>query len=212
MRIPSLSFPLLAGAIACSALTLSSCGNGQDRSAATSEASAEVPEQAAKATAALDRVQASLTRLQGAEGAEALRKGHQELAGNADRLGAALAATAASSEAAVASGREQIAKWHQEADTFTEVSLREASSRREGQLREAVDALAACNANLATSGGAYRAKLGQTINALDLDLSQQGIAGVGPVIAKLNADQSALRGHLSDVTAGSRAVRAVISP
>lgn len=208
--LKSLSLP--ATILVCSLAVIAGCGTGQDRSAATAKATATVPADANKATSSLDQVTASLKRLRDANGETDLKKLHADLQSQATKLEGTLADVGASSDSAIAAGKDQITKWHTEADTFTDADLRKASSKREGDLRQSVDELSASRATLTTVGTSYRTKLAETLRALDLDLSLQGVKSVNSLVSRLISDEPDLRSALSDVAEKSQAVNKVVRP
>ena len=191
---------------------LAGCGSGQDRNAATIKAAATVPTAVNQAKQDLDHVTASLTGLRNAGDGGDLKALYGELKSRASELHGSLSDVASSSERTVAAGKDQITQWHEQADTFTDPGLREASGKREADLRKAVDALAASKATLAGASDSYESRLTQTVKALDLDLSRPGVESVKPIVSKLVDDESGLRNALSDVSDKSAAVNAVIRP
>jgi hypothetical protein len=207
IRLP-LSLTLAAVAL----VALSGCGSGQDRSTATTKATATVPGDATTATRELDRVLASLKGMRDAQDGADLKKLHSGLASHAAKLDACLIDVMESSEEAVIAGKKQIAAWHTQADAFTDADLRKASTRREDELRKSVDDLSTSRTALQTVGDAFRSQLAQTVNALDLDLSKRGVESVASIMAKIENDEPNLRKALADVGEKSTAVRRVISP
>ena len=208
--LKSLSFP--ATILVCSLAVIAGCGTGQDRSAATTKATATVPADANKATSSLDQVVMSLKSIRDANDQNNLKKLFANLQTHANGLESTLADVEASSASAVAAGKDQIEKWHKDADTFTDADLRKASSRREGELRKSVDELSSSRSTLATVGTAYRAKLAETLRALDLDLSQQGVKSVNSIVSRLINDEPDLRSALTEVAEKSQAVNKVVRP
>ena len=208
--LKSLSLPLTI--VVCSLALIAGCGSGQDRSAATAKATATVPADTNKATGALDAVTNSLKRLRDADGGTDLKKLHADLQSQGSTLQEALADVEASSDSAIAAGKNQITKWHTEADTFTDADLRKASSKREGDLRKSVDELSTSRANLTTVSTSDRTKLAETLRALDLDLSTQGAKSVNSLVSRLISDEPDLRSALKDVSEKSQAVNKVVRP
>ena len=204
--LKSLSLP--ATILVCSLAVIAGCGTGQDRSAATTKATATVPADANKATSSLDQVVMSLKSIRDANDQANLKKLFADLQTHANGLEGTLADVEASSASAVAAGKDQIEKWHKDADT----DLRKASSQREGELRKSVDELSSSRSTLATVGTAYRAKLAETLRALDLDLSQQGVKSVNSIVSRLINDEPDLRSALTEVAEKSQAVNKVVRP
>ena len=124
-----------------------------------------------------------------------------------DRRGAV-----ASSETAVAAGKTQNDEWHKQADAFTEADLRNASQKRQSDLRGSVDELATASAALKSEREAYVSQLNQVVSALDLDLTQQGVHAIKPTLVKLIDGEPKLRQSLSEVAAKGKAVNTVINP
>lgn len=208
--LKSLSLP--ATILVCSLAVIAGCGTGQDRSAATTKATASVPADTNKATTSLDQVTATLKRLRDANGETDLKKLHADLQAQAGKLDNTLTEVEASSANAIAAGKDQITKWHTESDTFTDADLRTASNRRQGDLRKSVDDLSASRTTLGTVGASYRAKLAETLKALDLDLSQQGVKSVNAIVSRLINDEPDLRSALTEVAEKSQAVNKVVRP
>ena len=208
--LKSRSLPLTI--LVCSLALIAGCGTGQDRSAATAKATATVPADTNKATGALDEVTNSLKRLRDASGETDLTKLHADLQSQGRRLQDALADVESSSDSAIAAGKNQITRWHTEADTFTDADLRKASGKREGDLRKSVDELSASRATLTTVGASYRTKLAEALRALDLDLSMHGVKSVESLVSRLIGEESDLRSALNGVAEKSRAVNKVIRP
>jgi hypothetical protein len=116
------------------------------------------------------------------------------------------------SERAVSAGTTQNDEWRMQANAFTDPQLRNASGKRQNDLRTAVDALAASNATLKTTGDAYMAQLGQSLKALDLDLTPQGLQVIKPSINRLIDDEAKLRDALTAVAEKGKAINGVINP
>jgi hypothetical protein len=207
-----ITIPTLALVACFGAAALSGCGNGQDRTAATRKASASVPADVAKARSELDQVQGALRDLRDAKGDADLKQLYGSLKSHSKGLDGSLADVSSSGDASVAAGKDQIEQWHRQNDTFADADLRNASAKREGDLRQAVDALAVSNAALKGSGDSYRSQLSQTIAALDLDLTPAGVSTVSPVIGKLVDDDAKLRASLVDIADKSERVTAVVGP
>ncbi len=207
-----LTSPTLLLVACCGAFALAGCGTGQDRMAATQKATATVPAEVTKARTELDQVQSSLKGLRDAGTDADLKQLYGTLKDRSRALDNALADVASSSESSVAAGKSQIEEWHKQNDTFSDPDLRASSTKREGDLRQAVDALSTSNAKLKVAGDAYRSQLAQTLAALDLDLTKAGVHTVSPVIAKLVDDDAHLRAALVDVSDKSSAVTAVVGP
>jgi len=203
---------LITITVTITAIGLSGCGSGQSRNAATVKTSAAVPIDATTAKQELDHVLAALKGMRDASDTANLKALYGELKTHSSRLGGLLNDVQASSQSAVAAGKAQIAKWHEQANTFTDADLRNSSNRRESELRQSVDALSASSASLKTVSDSYSSRLTQTLTALDLDLSQPGVQSIKPIIAKLVDDEGNLRGALTDVAAKSRAVNALTNP
>ncbi len=182
------------------------CGNGQDRNTATVKASSSVAGEVSEAARELDQVQSGLKRVQDSSDGSDLKKSYGEVKSHASALKSSLGDVASSSDSAVSAGRKQISEWHQQADTFTDAELRNSSNKREGDLRVAVDALAGSNSTLKTARDSYEADLAQTLKALDLDLSQPGVASAKHIIGKLVDDEAGLRKALTDVSEKSSAL------
>jgi hypothetical protein len=203
---------ILCASLACGAVVLGGCGTGQDRKADTAQSSAQVAVDVTKAKQDLDGTLADLKNLRDASDSADLKKLQAGLAARTSQLDDSLAGAVASGEAAVVAGKAQNDAWHQQADAFTDADLRNASQKRQGDLRGAVDGLAGANAALKTQREAYVSQLKQTASALDLDLTQQGMQAIKPILGKLIDGEPTMRQALSDVAARGRAVNTVINP
>ena len=203
---------ITCAALAVGGLSLTGCGNGQDRSAKTSESSALIAVDVTEAKKILDQVVAGLKNLRDASDSADLKKLYNEVKPPADDLQDSLAEVVASSEDAVAAGKAQNDQWHKEADTFTDAGLRSASNKRQADLRLAVDELASSTSTLKSVSDPYIAQLQQTLKAVDLDLSQQGVGAIKPIVAKLVDDEAKLRDALNDVNAKGKALNTVLNP
>lgn len=194
-------------------LSLTSCGNGgQDRETATVKATSVVPVDVGKARMELDQVLGALRILRdSSEGAD-LKKLDADVKGHTAALNSALADVDASSKSAVTAGQSQVQAWHQQADGFTDAELRNASSKRQENLRTAVDALSASRVTYVTTSQAFAAKVNQAAAALDLDLTQQGVLSLKPVLSHIIDDDTSLRTSLNDIADKSRAVNAMLNP
>jgi hypothetical protein len=193
-------------------IMLTGCGSGQDRNAATTKASAAVPIDVTKSKVELDLVVADARNLRDASDTTDLKKLYGDLKANRDLWANALTGVLSSSDSAVAAGKDQITRWHAQADAFTDPGLRNASSKREGDLRIAVDALSTSRMSLVTASDAFNAQLNQVILALDLDLSQTGAQTIKPALGKLVDEEANERSALSDISAKSTALNAQTSP
>lgn len=207
-----LTILLAASAIMVGGLTVSGCGNGQDRSAKTTRSSAVISTDVTTAKQDLDQVVSGLKNLRDASDSADLKKLYEQVDDPADELQESLADVAASSEAAVVAGKAQNDQWRQEADTFSDAGLRAASNKRQADLRLAVDELASSTSTLKSVSDPYIAQVQQTLKAVDLDLSQQGVGAIKPTVAKLVEDEAKLRGALNDVDAKGKALNTVLNP
>jgi hypothetical protein len=204
--------PLALSLLAVAGIMLTGCGSGQDRNAATTKASAAVPIDVTKSKEELDQLVASLRNLRDASDTADLKKLYGDLKNERGLWADALNGVLASSANAVTTGKDQIARWHAQADTFTDPGLRDASSKREGDLRVAVDALSTSRMSLVTASGVFNGQLDQVIQALDLDLSQTGAKSLKPTLKKAVDEEENERYALTDVSAKSAAVNAQTSP
>ncbi len=198
-------------ALACALCALSGCGTGEDRRATTSKATASVPAETSKAIHDLDAVDAGIKDVRDADDKADLKKLHGDLTTRATALKGSLAEVSTGADSAVAAGKEQISKWHQESDTYTDASLRDASNKRESSLRKAVEELSTSNASLKAAVGPYQAKLGEALSALDLDMSTSGVKSVKPIMGKLSDQSSDVRDALHAVSDKSKALHAVLN-
>ena len=207
-----LTLLLAVSAFAVGGLTITGCGNGQDRSAKTSESAAMISVDVIEAKKILDQVIAGLKNLRDASDSADLKKFYNEVEAPTDDLQDALGDVVASSEAAVAAGKAQNDQWHKDADTFSDADLRSASNKRQADLRLAVDELATSTSTLKGVSEPYVAQVQQTLKAVDLDLSQQGVGAIKPIVAKLVDDEAKLRSALNDVNAKGKALNTVLNP
>jgi hypothetical protein len=207
-----LTLLLAVSAFTVGGLTITGCGNGQDRSAKTSESAAMISVDVTEAKKILDQVVTGLKNLRDASDSADLKKLYNEVEAPRDDLQDALADVAASSEAAVAAGKAQNDQWHKDADTFSDAGLRSASNKRQADLRLAVDELATSTSTLKGVSDPYVAQVQQTLKAVDLDLSQQGVAVIKPIVGKLVDDEAKLRSALNDVDAKGKALNTVLNP
>lgn len=203
---------VVATLLALATFPLSGCGNGQDRSEKTARTSALVAVDVTTAKQNLDQVAAGLRNVRDASDSADLKKLYTDLQAPTGEFRDSLAAVHATSERAIAAGKTQNDEWHKQADTFTDADLRNASGKRQNDLRGAVDALAVSNATLKTTSDAYLTQLDQSLKALDLDLTQQGLQAVKPSVNRLIDDEAKLRNDLNDVAAKGKAVNGVINP
>jgi hypothetical protein len=193
-------------------IMLTGCGSGQDRSTATTKASAAVPIDVTKSKEELDQVVTAARNLRDASDTTDLKKLYGDLKSNRDLWATSLSGVLSSSDSAVTAGKDQITRWHAQADAFTDPGLRNASNKRESDLRDAVDALSTSRMSLVTASDVFNAQLNQVILALDLDLSQTGAKTIKPALGKLVNEEEDERSALSDISAKSSALNAQTSP
>ena len=155
---------------------------------------------------------ASLRNLRDASDTTDLKKLYVDLKADRGQWTGALTGVLNSSENAVTTGKDQITRWHAQADAFTDPGLRNASSKREGDLRTAVDALSTSRMGLVTTSEVFNGQLNQVILALDLDLSQTGTASIKPTLSKLVDEEENERFALTDIAKKSDAVNAQTAP
>lgn len=203
---------LLSAALVVGGCSLIGCGNGQDRRAETVTSSAAVATNVMTAKVDLDGVVGELKNLRDASDSADLKKMHAGLKERSAQLNKGVDHVIASSDDTVATGRAQQMTWHQQADTFTDANLRTSSQKREGNLRTAVDELGAANAALKGERDSFVSLLNQTVTALDLDLSQQGVQGIHPTLAKLVDNEPKFRDALTAVSDKVKAVSSALNP
>lgn len=203
---------VVATMLALATFPMIGCGNGQDRSEKTARTSALVSVDVTTAKQNLDQVVAGLKNVRDASDSADLKKLYGDLQNPAGEFRDSVAAVNATSENAIAAGKAQNDEWREQANTFTDTELRNASSKRQNDLRGAVDALGASNATLKATSDAYLVQLEQSLKALDLDLSQQGLQAIKPSVSRLIDDEAKLRDALNDVAAKGKAVNGVINP
>ncbi len=209
--MPTSTFTIVTlAALACAGLA--GCGNGQERGEKTAARTAVVAVDATKAKQDFDKVDLGLKEIRDADDAADLKKLYGGLKGPTSDFNDSIAEVLASADRAVTAGRAQNDEWHRQADTFSDPDLRNASNRRQSDLREAVDFLATSAGTLKTDSAAYLANLNQTLRALDLDLNPQGVHALKPSVSKLLGDEDRLRNDLSDVAAKNRAVDRSVNP
>lgn len=189
-------------------VALSGCGNGngQDRQAETRSTNASVQLEVAKAQQELSQVRTSLEHMSDAKAAVEPETLTSDLVTRMDAMDESIDQVIDSCTTAIAAGRHQSAAWHAKANTFTDPGLRNASNIREGELRSAVNALAASHAQLITARVSFDAQISQILSALDLDNSPAGLQSVEPIITRLLADEPVLRESLTAVTEKSAAI------
>lgn len=203
----SLALLILAGS------GLTGCGNsGQARNTATVKATAVVPVDVSKSKQELDLVLGSLKTMRDAGEGDDLKTLYGELKKSMAKLNNSLEEVASSCDSAVSVGQAQFSAWHEKANAFTDADLRNASNKREGDLRVAVDELAASTASFKTASASYQAQEAQVLSALDLDLSHPGVQTIKPMLTRLLVDEPPLRSALAEVTEKSKAVSAVSNP
>lgn len=208
----STKFLLLLNSCCALSLSLTSCGDGQDRNNATIKATAAVPVDVVKAKLELEQVVGALRKMRDAGDSADLKKLDTEVKHHTSSLDSALSDVDASSKSAVTAGKSQVQAWHQQADGFTDADLRNASSKREGNLRTAVDALSASRAGFVTTSQDFSAKVKQAVSALDLDLSQPGVLSIKPTLSHIVDDEASVRISLNDIAEKSRTVNAILNP
>lgn len=195
-----------------SAGLLLGCGSGQDRKAETASTSAAVSVDVTKAKQDLDGVLSELKNLRDASDSADLKKMQRDLGRKSSQFTDSANSVVSSSDSAVTAGKTQNEAWHKQADAFTEADLRNASQKRQGDLRTAIDELAVANTALKTEQDTYVSQLNQIVSALDLDLTQQGVQAIKPTLAKLIDNEPKMRQALTEVAAKSRSVNTVINP
>lgn len=203
---------VVATMLALATFPMIGCGNGQDRSEKTARTSALVSVDVTTAKQNLDQVVAGLKNVRDASDSADLKKLYGDLQKPTGEFRDSVTAVHATSERAIAAGKAQNDEWRKQADTFTDTDLRNASSKRQNDLRGAVDALGASNATLKATSDTYLVQLDQSLKALDLDLTQQGLQAIKPSVNRLIDDEAKLRDALNDVSAKGKAVNGVINP
>lgn len=196
-----------------SAGLLIGCGSGgQERRTDTAKTSAAVSVDVTKAKQDLDGVLSELKNLRDASDTADLKKMQGDLRKKSSQLTDSVTSVVNSSDSAVTAGKAQNEAWRKQADAFTEADLRNASQKRQGDLRSAVDELAVANTALKTERDTYVSQLNQLVSALDLDLTQLGVQAIKPTLNKLVDNEPKMRQTLTDVAVKSRSVNTVINP
>jgi hypothetical protein len=203
---------LLLSAFCALSISLTGCGDGQDRNNATIKATATVPVDVGKAKQELDHVVGALRNMRDASDSADLKKLDAEVKHHTSSLDGALSDVDASSRSAVTAGKNQVQAWHKQADGFTDADLRNASSRREGDLRTAVDALSTSRDGFVTVSQDFSSKVKQAVTALDLDLTQPGVLSIKPTLSRIVDDEASVRSSLNDIADKSRTVNAMLNP
>jgi hypothetical protein len=193
-------------------LIMSGCGDGQDRNTATVKAAAAVTVDVSKARQGLEQVIVSLKNLRDANENADLKKLDGDLKVHSATVTSALADVDASSSDAVTAGTKQTQIWHSQADGFTDPDLRAASSKREGALRTAVDALSSSRMSYLTNSQSFRTQLSQSVSALDLDLSQAGVKSLRTVLSKIVDNEAPVLAVLTDIADKSKTVTDLLRP
>jgi len=187
------------------------CGSGQQRRTETVNSSAAISVDALKAKQDLDVVVSGLKGLRDASDSADLNKMHDELKDNHEQLGDSLDTVIESSQEAVIAGTAQQDAWHKQSEGFSEADLRNASFQREGNLRTTVDELNAATKVLTAEWTSYRSLMQQTLGALDLDMTQQGLKTIKPTVEKLIERESNLRQTLTEVADKGNSMNRAIS-
>lgn len=207
------SFTTLFASLVISACFLIGCSSGgQDRRTDTVKTSAAVSVDVTKAKQDLDGVLSELKNLRDASDTADLKKMQGDLRKKATLFSDSVTSVVSSSDSAVTAGKTQNEAWHKEADVFTEADLRNASQKRQGDLRSAVDELAVASTALKTERDTYVSQLNQLVSALDLDLTQLGVQAIKPTLTKLVENEPKMRQALTDVAVKSRSMNTVINP
>lgn len=211
MSTTSLSLSLCA-ALALGGIALVGCGNGQDRRAETVTTSAAVSTNVMTAKQNLDGVMAELKNVRDASDSADLKKMHSALKDRSAQLSKSVDAVVSSSDEAIVAGKSQEETWRKQADAFTDADLRNSSQKRESALRSAVEELSTATGTLKTERDSYVSLLNQTVSALDLDLSQQGVKGIKPTLGRLVDNESKFRDALTAVSDKGKAVSGALNP
>lgn len=188
------------------------CGSGQGRKAETASSTAAVSVDVTKAKQDLDGVLSELKNLRDASDTADLKKMQSDLSKKSSQFSDSVTNVVSTSDSAVAAGKAQNEAWHKQADAFTEADLRNASQKRQGDLRNAVDELAVSSTALKTERDTYVSQLNQVVSALDLDLTQQGVQAIKPTLSKLIDNEPKMRQVLTEVAVKSKSVNTVINP
>jgi hypothetical protein len=203
---------LLLSSFCALSLSLTGCGDSQSRNTATVNATAVVPVDVVKAKQELDQVVGALKNMRDASDSADLKKLDADVKSHTSSLNSSLSEVDSSSKSAVAAGKTQVQAWHQQADGFTDPDLRNASSKREENLRTAVDALSASRTSFMMASEEFTARVNQAVSALDLDLSRPGVQSIKPVLARIVDDEAPLRTSLNDIADKSRSVNSLLNP
>jgi hypothetical protein len=215
MKSILLSLTLLAAGLAAGCMDSRSANQpapANPQTTATVKAATSTVVDASASRSALDLVAVTLKNISDVEDQATLRSLYGDLKDHASAFNTSLISVQTSGDAEVATGRTQISHWHDQAETFTDPDLRAASEKREEELSKAVNALAIANADLKNKGDAYRTSLGQVTNALDLDLSVQGVQTIKPFIGKIVDGVPDLKKTLAEVENRSKAIGGMINP
>lgn len=89
--------------------------------------------------------------------------------------------------------REYLAEWEKKERTYTDQSLREASSQRRASLNSAYSEIPKASAQFQDSLNAYLSQIKQIQSQVALDLSSKGIETITPAAQKAMADGARLK-------------------
>jgi hypothetical protein len=188
---------------------LGGCNSGQNRPAVIAKAPMAMIIDVQISQQELLQVGDSLRELCQASDGSDLASLYSILKLHSERFGKELDEVRTGSRSAILAGNDQSAAWHRHDDGITEPDGRNAATKRQANLRQAIGSLAASEDLLNKASDLYTGEMAQILKVLDVDLSQPGIQSMDAVIAKLEEDRSNLRDCLDDVSDKSVAMNKV---
>lgn len=187
-------------------LTLAGCSTGQQRTSSTSSAAANTSTLVTTAGIHLDSLTQSMSNLRGAVPGADLKALFKAFGSDSDAVSKSITAVGSSADTTEQKGRTQLEEWNKQTATVQDPDLRAATAKRGGELRTAIEALAASNSSFKKIGAAFTGQIGDIRKVLDLDLTLAGISSIKPTITKAIDSVGGLKGAFNDVAAKSKAI------
>jgi len=160
----------------------------------------------------LDDLNGALQSLRDAEVGRDLPALYDQVRSDVGRLLKAFVTIKARFEMVIAAGQRRLDDWSNQEETREAVEAHDANAIRRDDLAMAMDSLLLCRMSYGMACAGYRTQIAHVTGALDHRLDLSSIRSVTPAITALLEGEAEVHSIVTDVSAKSNAVIALLAP